>query len=247
MHRILDPDQPPVLALTDVTFGYERDAPVLANASLSVSRGEYLGVIGPNGGGKTTLIKLALGLLPVQKGKVSWFGTDVRRLKGRQRIGYVSQKATEFDSLFPVTVEEVVLMGRYALRGFMRRVSSEDREKAQEALLQVGMEDFSLKRISDLSGGQKQRVFIARALASSPEVIVLDEPTTGVDEETQTQFFSLLRDLNERKHLTLILVSHDLARIAKEASAVAVIDHEIRYYADPSEAVANEREEDFHH
>jgi zinc transport system ATP-binding protein len=237
----------PILRLEDTSFSYGSGSEVLHSVSLTVHKGDYLGLIGPNGGGKTTLLKIALGLLKPTTGKVEWFGKDIQRFKEWYRIGYVSQKATEFDSLFPATVEEVVLMGRYARRGFFNRINDVDRQKAEEALQEVHMLEYRNRRISDLSGGQKQRVFIARALASEPEILMLDEPTTGVDQETQTQFYELLKELNERQNLTLVLVSHDLERIAKQATHVAIIEKTLRYYENPLEAIEKEQHIDHHY
>jgi zinc transport system ATP-binding protein len=233
-----------VLKIEDLSFSYGNEE-VLRDINLTIKKGEYLGLIGPNGGGKTTLLKLALGLLKPSSGEITWFGKTP--FKEWYRVGYVSQKAVDFDSLFPATVEEVVLMGRYARLGLFHWATAEDKKKAEEALQNVNMLEYRYRRISDLSGGQKQRVFIARALASDSEVIVLDEPTTGVDQETQDQFYRLLKDLNGQMGLTLILVSHDLERIAKEASCVAIIERAVRYYSDPQEAVQKEKQVHFHH
>jgi zinc transport system ATP-binding protein len=236
-----------LLEIDHASFAYSEGNEVLHDVSLSVAKGEYLGLIGPNGGGKTTLLKLALGLLRPSSGTIRWFGVDISRFKEWYRIGYISQKAIEFDSLFPATVEEVVLMGRYARRGFWHRIIASDKEKASAALKEVGMYEFRERRISDLSGGQKQRIFIARALASEPEILILDEPTTGVDQDTQEQFYRLLKELNERMKLTIVLVSHDLERIAREVNRVAIIERSITYYPDPREAVAKEERMDYHH
>ncbi|MDB5264860.1 MAG: znuC 3 [Parcubacteria group bacterium] len=237
----------PIVFVENLSFSYDGKTDVIEDVSLSVCKGDYLGLIGPNGGGKTTLLKLMLRQLTPERGTVSILGKDISRFREWYRIGYVSQQATGFDSLFPATVEEVVMMGRYARRGLFRGTASKDRIKAKEALTQVGMGDYLNRRISDLSGGQKQRVFLARALTSEPEIIVLDEPTTGVDHESEEQFYALLARLNKEQGMTLILVSHDLERIAREASCVAVMEKNLRYYSDPYEAVARERHMDSHH
>jgi zinc transport system ATP-binding protein len=236
----------PILSIKDLSFSFGGRL-VLDRVSLTVHKGQYLGIIGPNGGGKTTLLKLALGLLSSEAGTISWFGTDIHSFHDWYRVGYVSQRAVDFDSLFPATVEEVALMGRYAKRRFFKRITADDKEKAYRALEAVGMAEFRERRISDLSGGQKQRVFIARALASEPDILVLDEPTAGVDQATEEQFYILLKELNEQQGLTLVLVSHDLDRVAAEASAVAVIEETLRYYENPEEAVIREPHEHHYH
>lgn len=236
----------PILEVEGLSFSYGRSQ-VLSSVAFCVMPGTYLGIIGPNGGGKTTLLKIMLGLLPPETGRVQWFGADITTFKRWDRIGYVSQNAIRFDPLFPATVEEVALMGRYARRGLFRFITNTDREKAAEALKTVGLWPHRTKRMNDLSGGEKQRVFIARALAGEPEILVLDEPTTGVDHETQEQFYRLLGKLNREYGQTLILVSHDLERVAREASALAVVDRTLRYYTDPNAAVGAETHTAAHH
>jgi zinc transport system ATP-binding protein len=142
---------------------------VLSNIKLDIHRGDYLGLVGGNGAGKTTLLKLILGLLTPKNGTIQLFGQDIRSFKDWSKVGYVPQKATAFDANFPATVEEVVLMGRYGRRGLFRRITTEDREKALEAIQQVDMLRYRNTLIGDLSGGEQQRVFIARALKSRGE------------------------------------------------------------------------------
>lgn len=245
MQDVKTPDK--VIEVSHVSYAYSADTVALDDVSFTVSKGDYLGLIGPNGGGKTTLIKIILGLLVPDSGTVYIGGVEFSKSKERHRIGYVSQKVIEFDSLFPATVFEVVLMGRYARRGLFRGTNVEDRRKVEEALERVSMTEFSNRRISDLSGGQKQRVFIARALAGEPDLIVLDEPTTGVDEATQEHFYALLKELNSKFQLTLILVSHDLERTTREATCIAVVDSTLTYFANPADAVVIENPEHVHH
>ncbi len=216
-----------IIELKNISFSYGDDA-VLNNLSLEVYKGDYLGIIGPNGGGKTTLIKIMLGLLPA-RGEVRLFGKDIREFKEWSKIGYVSQRATQIDMSFPITVSEVVSMGRYAMKGIFRFLNAEDRKKVVEALREVEMDGYQNRLIGDLSTGQQQRVFIARALAGEPEVIVLDEPTVGVDLKTQEQFYTLLRNLNREKHITLILASHDLDVIEREATGLICINRSVAY------------------
>ncbi|MBI3251451.1 MAG: metal ABC transporter ATP-binding protein [Candidatus Andersenbacteria bacterium] len=219
---------PPVniLSCRDVCFSYGIED-VLHDVNVVIQRGEYIGIVGPNGGGKTTLIKIFLGLLKPMCGFVQIFDQDISAFKDWPKIGYVPQKATNFDPNFPATVREVVLMGRYARRGLLRRVTAEDEGKAQDALSKVDMGAFSSRLIGDLSAGQQQRVFIARALASEPEVLILDEPTAGVDESTQKEFYALLRRLNTQHGITLILISHDLDVVGKQASRIIYVNRTV--------------------
>lgn len=222
-----------IIQLENICFSYTSEE-VIKDVSLEIHKGDYLGIVGPNGGGKSTLLKLMLGLLNPNDGKVSLFGRDIRDFKDWSKIGYVSQK-TMVETNFPITVEEVVAMGRYGKLGLFHLPTKLDAAKAHQALKQVDMFEYKDRQISDLSGGQQQRVFIARALAVEPEVIFLDEPTVGVDIKTQRQFYQLLRKLNKTLHLTLVLVSHELDVVAHEATELVYINRTLEYYGDPNE------------
>lgn len=223
-----------IIELRGVSFGYT-DELVLENIDLAIHQGDYLGVVGPNGGGKTTMLKIMLGLLKPASGEVLLFNQPIGEFKDWWRIGYVPQKAVNFDARFPATVEEIVLMGRSGKRGLARWMTKEDTAKAVAALEQVGMREHSGRMIGDLSGGQQQRVFIARALAGEPEVIFLDEPTAGVDAASQKKFYELLQKLNSELDLTLVLVSHDLGVIASHATELAHVNRTLTYHGDPEE------------
>lgn len=209
------------------SYGHGR---VLDNAEFSVNRGDFMGMIGPNGAGKTTLVKLVLGLLKPDSGSISLFSEDSSRFKDWKRIGYVPQKATAFDPNFPATVFEVAGMGRFARAGLMRRLSSEDYAAVGKALSVTGMLSMRDRRIGDLSGGQQQRVFIARALAGEPELLILDEPTVGVDAEAQHSFYALLKKLNRELGLTLVLVSHDVGVISRNVNRLACVNVKVKVH-----------------
>ena len=212
-----------IIEVKDVSFSYNGQE-VLENINLPIHKGDYIGLVGGNGAGKTTLLKIILGLLVPDSGSVKLFGQDMTHFKDWSKIGYVPQKATNFDSNFPVTVQEVVLMGRFGKRGLFHRITELDRQKAYSALDSVDMLEYSDRLIGDLSGGQQQRVFIARALTGDPEVIFLDEPTVGVEKDIKEQFYKLLRKLNEEMHLTVVLVTHDMESMKHEAMHIAYID-----------------------
>ncbi len=222
-----------IIELQNVSFSYTSEE-VVKDVSLQIHKGDYLGIIGPNGGGKSTLLKLMLGILKPKKGSVQIFGTDIEKFKEWYKIGYVQQR-TSIEMNFPITVEEVVAMGRYGKRGLFHFPTNEDKEKTLQALKQVDMLPFANRRISDLSGGQQQRVFIARALAAEPEVIVLDEPTVGVDIKSQQQFYGLLKKLNKELSITLVLATHDINVIIDQSTELACVDQTLVYYGDPSE------------
>ncbi len=231
-----------IIEVQGVCFSYGGEQ-VLKDITFEIHQGDYLGVIGPNGSGKTTLLKIMLGLLPPTSGKVRLFGKDLKDFKDWPKIGYVPQKVTNFDANFPATVQEVVLMGRYARSGLFKGVTAKDRALAKTALEQVEMWEFRDRLIGDLSGGQQQRVFIARALAGQPEVIFFDEPTTGIDERTQTEFYLLLKKLNEELGLTLVIISHDIEMITKEVMHVACIDKTLVCHQTPEEYLKESRSE----
>ena len=228
-----------IVELESVSFAYT-NVPVLKSINLTIHEGDYLGVIGPNGGGKTTLLKLMLGLLKPTSGTIKIFGSNINDFKNWPKIGYIPQKAVNFDSNFPATVFEVAAMGRYGKEGLLHWPGKEDKQKIKEALQKVGMQDFAERLIGDLSSGQQQRVFIARALASEPEIIFLDEPTVGVDIKAQEEFYELLKKLNRQFHLTLILVSHDIDVVTNEVTELACINQELVYHGDPEEFISKD-------
>lgn len=229
-----------IIELKNVSFSYSHNEFAVENVNLEVHKGDYIGIIGPNGGGKSTLLKLILGLIKPSEGQVLLFEQDLKNFREFSKIGYVSQHVTHIDPNFPMTVEEVVNTGRYSKLGFFRFLSAKDHKKVEEALKQVEMWEYRHQLIGDLSGGQQQRVFIARVIAGTPEIIILDEPTVGVDIKTQKQFYLLLQKLNKQLNLTLILASHELNIIAKEATEIAYINKNLIYYGLPKEFMKSE-------
>ena len=225
----------PVAELEHVCFSYDRER-VLDEVSLVIARGDFLGIIGPNGAGKTTLLRILLGLLRPACGHVRLFGTEVGQFRQWQRIGYVPQKGVAFESRFPASVFEVVTSGRVRRSGLGRPLAAADYEAAQRALETVGMAAFRDRLIGRLSSGQQQRVLIARALVSDPELLVLDEPTVGVDAEAQEQFYSLLHHLNRERGTTLVLVSHDIGVISQEVTRLACLNRTLVFHGSPEEA-----------
>lgn len=224
-----------IIELHDISFSYSEGEEVLKEVNLNVHKGDYLGIIGPNGGGKTTLLKIMLGLLKPDKGSVRLFGQNIADFKDWYKIGYVPQKAVSFETSFPVTVEEVVTMGRYGRKKIYQMLNTIDKKVIQKSLEQVEMWKYKDTILGDLSGGQQQRVFIARALATQPEVIFLDEPTAGVDAETQRHFYDLLKNLNRQLNLTLILVSHDNNIISRETTEAACVNKTLVYATKPED------------
>ncbi|MDR7452208.1 MAG: metal ABC transporter ATP-binding protein [Armatimonadota bacterium] len=212
------------------------DTRVLEGVTLRIGRGDFLGIIGPNGAGKTTLLRVMLGLLTPSCGHVTLFGTDVRRFRAWYRIGYVPQRPVA-ERRFPASVFEVVMSGCSARVGPGHRYGVAEREAALQALETVGMAGVRDRVIGRLSPGQQQRVFIARALVHRPELLILDEPTVGVDVDAQEQFYALLRHLNRQLHTTLVLVSHDITVVAREVTRLACLNRSLVFHGDPAEAM----------
>jgi zinc transport system ATP-binding protein len=211
----------PLLVAEGITAGYGRDV-VLEGVDLTVSAGDFLAILGPNGGGKTTLLKVLLGLL------APWSGRVVH-LHSRRRgaLGYVPQFAT-FERNFPVRVRDVVLMGRLGRRPLGRRYREEDRAAAQQAMESLGIAQLAGQAIGELSGGQLQRTLVARALAGEPEVLMLDEPLASVDPEMRSRLVELLGELNER--IPVVVVTHDLTPFAAVVRQVACVNRRLHYH-----------------
>ncbi len=213
-----------VLCLEDVWAGYD-GKPVLEGINLSVKEQDFVGIIGPNGGGKTTLLKVMLGLIQPSRGRVRVLGQSAAR--GRRFIGYVPQQV-DFDRDFPVNVWDVALMGRLGQRGLLRHYTPKDRRAVARALQQVEMLDVKDQPIGELSTGQRQRVYIARALATEPQILFLDEPTASVDTHITTSIYELLRKLNE--HITILLISHDMGVISSHVKTVGCLNRRLFYH-----------------
>ena len=223
-----------VLKIEHVSFRYEREN-VLEDINLAVPKGAFLGIVGPNGSGKSTLLKCVLGVLKPQQGNIYLFGTPIAAFKDWHRIGFVSQKANSFNTGFPATVYEVVASGLTAKRGMFRFFTKKDRQAVLEAIEAVGMSDFSRQNIGELSGGQQQRVFIARAIVSKPELLILDEPTVGVDIHHVQSFYNMLDVLNRRLGITLVLVTHDIGTITKKVTHVACLNKHLYFHGKAEE------------
>jgi len=219
-----------VVDLRNVGFAYT-DVPVLEEVSLSIEEGEFLGLVGPNGSGKSTLLRIALGLETPDDGSAELFGEPASEFDDGHRIGYVAQGATSGDRQIPVTVREVVTMGRFPHAGY-GRLGSDDRDAVEDAMATTGVADLADRKLEELSGGQRQRVFIARALACEADLLALDEPTVGVDAESRDAFYDLLGELND-DGMTIVLIEHDIGTVTEYATTVACINCCVHYHGDP--------------
>ncbi len=229
---------PTVIEASRLRFRYER-AWVLDNVSFKIESGDYVGLIGPNGGGKTTLLKVLLGLEKAE-GSVRWFGQELGQFKDWQKIGYLAQKSPVAQSRFPISVEEVVFMG-LGFERFHNRVSHTDLKKVYEALSQTNTLAYAKRVFHDLSVGQQQRVLLARALVSQPEVLILDEPSAALDASSREDFFNLLGELNSRRGVTILLITHDTGEVGKHISKFMYVDKELVFYGTKQEFCHSEK------
>lgn len=219
-----------VIELSDVWVKYNGKI-VLKTIYLQCYPGEILAIVGPNGGGKTTLLKVILGTVQPERGSVKLFGQKPGK-KGRLEVGYLPQ-VSQAERSFPVTVLDIVLMGLYNRIGIIRRLKRKDREEAMEILSHVNMADHAKRPFNVLSGGQQQRVNIARSLASKPRLLILDEPSTGVDSVAQEDFYELLARFRDELGISVIMVSHDIGVITAHADLVACLNVQLHYHGEP--------------
>ncbi len=207
--------------------------PILSDVTFKIFQGEYCAFIGPNGGGKTTLIRLLLGLQKPTSGTIRIFGVEQSRFREWSRLGYVPQQAAQVDRMFPGTVEEIVAMGRISGLNRWKRWRPDDRTIIEHAMKTMEVDALRRKLIGELSGGQRQRVMIARALASRPKVLILDEPNTGVDQPAQQRFDALLRKLNREEEMTILFVTHDVGVIADDIARLFTVNRTVTTCNDP--------------
>jgi zinc transport system ATP-binding protein len=215
-----------VLSVRDITVKLGH-LTILQNVNMEVERGDVVGIVGPNGGGKTTLLNAVLGNLPLASGEVFLFGKKIENFNDFELVGYVAQNAIQFDPLFPATVKEIVSLGRLSRRMMGKRLKGEDREAVEKAIDLMGLGNVSDRKISELSGGQKQRIFIAKALARKPKLLILDEATAGLDVCMQDHFVNVLRMLRKESDFTVITVSHDLSGVMCQANKLAVVNRRL--------------------
>ncbi|MDI6890968.1 MAG: metal ABC transporter ATP-binding protein [Thermodesulfovibrionales bacterium] len=231
-----------ILSVEGLSFRYN-SAEVLSDVSFSVNVGDYIGLVGPNGSGKTTLIKIIFGLIKPQKGSIFLFGANSWNFKDWYRVGYLPQR-TLFNPYFPATVKEIVSLGLFSKK------ESEVINKSKETMIDKAMRlmdvlDIKNKLIGELSGGQQQRVLVARAIVNEPELLILDEPTTALDPEVRENFFHILREFNQDKNVTIILVTHDIGSIGKYASRLLYLDKKVIFYGSFEEFCLSENMTDY--
>ena len=223
----------PAVSYNNVTFRYSRgDQPAVEGITFDVEQGQRLGILGPNGGGKSTLLNLTLGLLTPQRGTIKVFGEDPGTARRRGLIGTVPQRS-EAELGFPLSVRQVVELGAKCRVGALKNLSAEARSRVAQAMEETGVDEYADRPIGRLSGGQRQRALVARAVAAAPQLLLLDEPTVGVDVEGQHLFRTMLDRLRDRFGLTIIVVSHDIRTIAATSDRVACLRRTLHEHVDP--------------
>ncbi|MGB9679140.1 MAG: metal ABC transporter ATP-binding protein [Thermoanaerobacteraceae bacterium] len=208
-----------LIELNNVNFAYDSKK-IINNVSLKIQKGEFIGLIGPNGSGKSTLVNIMIGNLIPDTGEVLYNGINLKSLKNRSFIGYVPQKSYAFNASFPASVKEVVSMGLYSKKGIFHKLNKKDWQEVYDALETVNMLEYKNRLIGNLSGGQLQRVFIARSLVSKPEILFLDEPTTGIDVKSENALYAILENLNKSKNITIVMVTHDVWAITSRVTRI---------------------------
>ncbi|MDD5686876.1 MAG: metal ABC transporter ATP-binding protein [Elusimicrobia bacterium] len=203
---------------------------VIKDVSFTVEAGDYIGLAGPNGAGKTTLIKTILGLLPSTAGEIKLFGMPQSKFSNWGKIGYLPQKSSAINVLFPATVEEVVILGLLSQKKLPRRITNDDRNRVDEILEISGITNLKRKILSELSGGQQQKVLLARALVSRPELLIFDEPSTALDPQSRESFFEIVKRLNHETGVTVILITHATSYIGQYAGKLLYIDKKVVYF-----------------
>lgn len=200
------------------------------NVSFALRKGDFVGLVGPNGSGKTTIAKALLGIVSPRSGDISLFGVPQEVFSQKNRIGYLPQKQTSINPIFPASAKEVVLLGLLSLKKTPKRITKKDSQKAIEAMDILGIANLQNKMLSELSGGQQQKVLLARALVSDPDLLILDEPSTALDPNSRENFFALVEDLNKKNGTTILLVTHDTGYIGQYANKLLYIDRKLVFF-----------------
>jgi zinc transport system ATP-binding protein len=227
----------PIFDVKNLNFKVDNQK-ILTDISFEIFQAEYIAIIGPNGGGKTTLIRILLGLSKPTSGEIKIYGKKLKDFKEWHKIGFVPQKASHVDTSFPATVEDIVNMGRVSKRKLFSKKSKEDIEIVTDVMKKMDVYDLKDKMIGSLSGGQRQRVMCARALASKPEILILDEPNTGVDVVSQNRFYALLRKLNQEDNITIVFITHDVGVIVDDIARLFTINEKAVICNDPKKIMS---------
>lgn len=218
-----------IIKIENLTVGYGKTE-AIKEVSFSIESGDYIGLAGPNGAGKTTLVKALFGLMPISAGRISLFGREAGKFKDWQKIGYLPQKISNINPLFPANVFEVVISGLLSAKKYPKIISKKDKNKVEKILTELKINNLKNKLLSELSGGQQQRVFLARSLVSEPQLLIFDEPSTALDPESRESFFDLVERLNRERGIAVILITHDIGYIGRFANKLLYLDKKQVYF-----------------
>lgn len=233
-----------ILKVEKINFKYET-AEILDNVSFEINQGDFVALAGPNGAGKTTLARLILGLESPNSGQIEIFGTKQANNIPWPKIGYLAQRAGLFNPLFPAKVKEVIALGLLSGKKYPKKINSSDKEKIDEVLNWLNISNLKNEAINKLSGGQQQRVFLARALVSKPDLLILDEPSTALDPETRTGFFELLKKLNKERGMAILIITHDTAQAGQYADKLLYLDKRVIFFGQFSDFCHSEEMEKY--
>lgn len=218
-----------ILSVKNLSFSYG-SGEVISGLTFTINQGDFVALVGPNGAGKSTLIKIILGLEKGYTGVIELFNFDLNKFSAWQRIGYLPQRVNVFNPLFPATAGEVVGLGLLAGKRYPKRFNKTDKEKISAIFALLEIEKLRNKPIAELSGGQQQRVFLARALVSNPDFLIMDEPSTALDPEIRDSFFKLIKRLNQEQGVTIIMITHDTAQVGEYADKLLYLDKSLIFY-----------------
>lgn len=223
----------PIIEVKNLSVNYGQTE-ALKNVSFVILKGDFIGLAGPNGAGKTTLIKAVLGLIPVSNGTIDVLGNKLDKFNNWGKIGYLPQKSSTINALFPAIVKEIIILGLLSQKKLPKRITKNDQIKVTNILNDLGIIDLKNKMFGELSGGQQQKVLLARALVSNPEILIFDEPSTALDPNSRESFFKLVQKLNKEKGIAIILITHDTGYIGSYANKLMYLDHELKYFGEIS-------------
>lgn len=229
-----------IIEVKNLSAHYDKTE-VLHDISFVVESGDFIGLAGPNGAGKTTLVKAILGLIPISQGKIELFNKAQNKFDNWGKIGYLPQKNSTINALFPATVSEIVMLGLMSQKEFPKHITKEDKLKTEEILKKLDIANLKNRTISELSGGQQQKVLLARALVSSPELLIFDEPSTALDPQSRESFFELIEKLNKKDGIAIILITHDTTYIGQYANKLLYIDNNLVYFGNFSDFCHSEK------
>jgi len=218
-----------IIEVKNLTVHY-RQTQALEDVSFAIERGDFIGLAGPNGAGKTTLVKAILGLIPISSGEIKILGSSIEKFNNWGKIGYLPQKSSSINDLFPAIASEIVTLGLLSQKKLPRRITKNDKIKVNQILEELGISDLQNKMISELSGGQQQKILLARALVSNPAILIFDEPSTALDPNARESFFKLVQKLNKEDGIAIILITHDTGYIGSYANKLLYLDHELKYF-----------------